>query len=134
MKKSKTTLTLMEQLIMIAVFAVAVAVCLRVFAFANSRSEQNLINDVAVNESRNAAEVIKSTGGDFVRAAEILGALPTENGLEKELSGEYGSLLLTSEKLQSAAEGLGNASVTVSDPETGRQVFSITVCWQEAMP
>ena len=47
MKKSKTTLTLMEQLIMIAVFAVAVAVCLRVFAFANSRSEQNLINDVA---------------------------------------------------------------------------------------
>lgn len=134
MKKSKTTLTLMEQLIMIAVFAVAVAVCLRVFAFANSRSEQNLINDVAVNESRNAAEVIKSTGGDFKRAAEILSAVPTENGLEKDLSGEYGSLLLAAERLQSAAEGLGNASVTVSDPETGRQVFSITVCWQEAMP
>ena len=134
MKKSKTTLTLMEQLIMIAVFAVAVAVCLRVFAFANSRSEQNLINDVAVNESRNAAEVIKSTGGDFKRVAEILSAVPTENGLEKDLSGEYGSLLLAAERLQSAAEGLGNASVTVSDPETGRQVFSITVCWQEAMP
>lgn len=134
MKKSKTTLTLMEQLIMIAVFAVAVAVCLRVFAFANSRSEQNLINDVAVNESRNAAEVIKSTGGDFKRASEILSAVPTENGLEKDLSGEYGSLLLAAERLQFAAEGLGNASVTVSDPETGRQVFSITVCWQEAMP
>lgn len=134
MKKSKTTLTLMEQLIMIAVFAVAVAVCLRVFAFANSRSEQNYINDVAANESRNAAEVIKSTGGDFKRAAEILGAVPTENGLEKDWSGEYGSFSLTAEKLQSAADGLGSASVSVSNSKTGRQVFSITVSWQEAMP
>lgn len=134
MKKSKTTLTLMEQIIMILVFAVAAAVSLRVFVYADSRSERNVVNDVAVNESRNAAEVLKSTGGDFARTAELLGAKETERGMEKALVSEYGDFLLSIERQESTSALLGIARVTVKNVTAGTEVYSITVKWQEATP
>ena len=134
MRKSSTTLTLLEQIIMILVFAVAAAVSLRVFVYADSRSERNVVNDVAVNESRNVAEVLKSTGGDFEKAAGLLQAAPSEKGLEKGWSNEYGSFFLSAEKVSAGTDGLGSAEIRVKNLDTDEQVYAITVFWQEAMP
>ena len=134
MRKSKTTLTMMEQIIMILVFAIAAAVSLRVFVYADSRSEQNVVNDVAVNNCRNAAEILKSTGGDFARTAELLGAEQTPAGLEKASENEYGSFLLLVERQNNPNPLLGVARVTLKNQETGTEIYALTVKWQEAAP
>ena len=58
--KSKATLFLMEQLVMILVFALAAALCLGVFARADAMSRQLARRDEAVILARNAAELLKA--------------------------------------------------------------------------
>ena len=49
-------------LVMVLVFALAAALCLRVFVFSDQASERNEAVDRAVLEVQNAAETLKSTG------------------------------------------------------------------------
>ena len=63
--KNKTSLLLMEQLVMILVFALAAALCLQAFAQAKVISEETARYDQAVTLARNAAELLKATGGDL---------------------------------------------------------------------
>ena len=58
--KSKATLVLMEQLVMLLVFALAAALCLNVFARADEISKQTARRDEAVLIAQNAAEILKS--------------------------------------------------------------------------
>ena len=60
--RSKSPLALMEQVVMVLVFALAAALCLRVFVFSDQASERNEAVDRAVLEVQNAAETLKSTG------------------------------------------------------------------------
>lgn len=60
--RSKSPLALMEQVIMVLVFALAAALCLRVFVFSELASTRNESVDRAVVECQNAAEFLKSTG------------------------------------------------------------------------
>lgn len=60
--RSKASLFLMEQLIMLLVFALAAALCLNVFAHANEISGQVVLRDEAVIIVQNAAEILKCTG------------------------------------------------------------------------
>ena len=60
--KSKASLVLMEQLIMLLVFALAAALCLGVFAQANEISLQTARRDEAVILAQNAAEILRATG------------------------------------------------------------------------
>ena len=72
--KSKSPLVMLEQLIMLLVFALAAAMCLQAFALADSQSKTTIARDAAIIEVQQAAEVIKYCGGDMERAAAILGA------------------------------------------------------------
>ena len=60
--RSKSPLALMEQVIMVLVFALAAALCLRVFVFSDLASTRNEAVDRAVLECQNAAETMKATG------------------------------------------------------------------------
>lgn len=57
--RSKTPLALMEQVVMILVFALAAALCIQVFVFADQTSRHNEARDRAVLEAQNAAEALK---------------------------------------------------------------------------
>ena len=58
--KNKTFLVLMEQLVMILVFALAAALCLQAFVFTHRTSLRHEQRDRAVLEAQNAAEAMKS--------------------------------------------------------------------------
>ena len=61
--KNKTSLTLLELLIMIMVFALAAALCLRAFVFSGKLSASDRIRAEAESASQNMAELLKSEKG-----------------------------------------------------------------------
>ena len=71
--RNKAPLALMEQLMMVLVFALAAALCLQVFIFSDRASRRKEAVNRAVLEAQNAAEELKSVRGDFTRAAELYG-------------------------------------------------------------
>ena len=60
--KNKATLVLIEQIVMLLVFALAAAICMRVFAASNEMSRAYEATDRAVLAAQNAAELIKADG------------------------------------------------------------------------
>lgn len=111
--KSKASLLLMEQLVMLLVFALAAALCLGIFVRADRISHQNRQRDEAVRIARNVAEVLKSTG-DADRALAAAG----ETGYNLSVTA-----------VDSGIEGLKQATVAVSREEGVS--FSLDVAWQE---
>ena len=66
--RNKTFLVLMEQLVMILVFALAAALCLQAFAFARRTALRHEQRDRAVLEAQNAAEAMKSDWQEYCAA------------------------------------------------------------------
>ena len=114
--KHKASLLLMEQLVMILVFALAAVLCLQVFARAQGISEETLRRDQAVILARNAAELLKATGGD-AEAAEALG----RDGYRVTVTSQ-----------SSSAPGLACGGIQVFFGET--ELFSLETGWQEELP
>jgi type II secretory pathway pseudopilin PulG len=71
--RSRSTLFLIEQLIVIAVFAICAAACARILtaAYFNATESKALSN--AIIAAENGAESFKAASGDIGRVAEILG-------------------------------------------------------------
>lgn len=68
MNRSKAPLLLMEQLVMLLVFALAAALCLQAFVLADARSMTNESRDRALLVTQSAAERWKAYDGDVKRA------------------------------------------------------------------
>ena len=111
--KSKASLFLMEQLVMILVFALAAALCLGIFVRADSVSEDIRRRDAAVVLARNGAELLKATGDP----AQVL----------KQL--EHEEFTLTIREEASGIAGLKQATVAVLLGE--KEIFSLQTGWQE---
>lgn len=146
--RSKAPLAMMEQMVMILVFALAAALCLQAFVQSDQMSKESEERDRALAEAQSAAEVIQYTGGDFQRAAAILNASVWQ---EDVFSINYGRDWSRSEPVQdggtfavyefgyilgvtrqeSGVPGLGKASVWVQEDETGEDLVRFDVCWQE---
>lgn len=60
MRRSKTPLALMEQLVMVLVFALAAALCVQVFVLSDRTSRYGEARDRALLEAQSAAEALKS--------------------------------------------------------------------------
>ena len=73
--KSKAPLLLMEQMVMLLVFALAAALCLQAFVKSDGSSSRSEQRDRAVTLCQEAAETIRWFGGDTVseKAAQTLG-------------------------------------------------------------
>ena len=69
--KNKTSLLLMEQLVMVLVFALAAALCLTAFVKADQISRETVRRDEAVLLAQNAAQVLKATSGDVEQATAV---------------------------------------------------------------
>lgn len=123
--KNRTSLVLMEQLVMVLIFALAAALCLGVFVKADQISQETQRRDEAVLLAQNGAEVLKSCAGDAEKAARILGGSPTETGLTVE-SGGY---TMNVEFVDSGTPGLGQARISVYLAE--ELLFTLQTGWQE---
>ena len=112
--KSKASLLLMEQLVMILVFALAAALCLEAFAKAEMISAETHRRDRAVVLARNAAELLKAGEWDAAEALDTEGyrvdILPRNSGVP----------------------GLAQAEIQVFFEE--EPLFSLNTGWQEVLP
>lgn len=122
--RNKAPLALLEQILMLLIFALAAVICLRAFLWSDDASRQSARRDEALVFAQTAAETVKAHGGDFTAAAAILGGTV-----------EDGALVVTQENYTLRAEKgspapyLGRAEIAV---EVGGEVlFTLPIAWQE---
>ena len=152
--RSKAPLLLMEQMVMLLVFALAAALCLQAFVKSDELSRRSEARDRAVTLCQNAAEAVRHSGGNFNEAAETLGLEfgqgstmfryydenweplpfsggPIPDGGEGYHPAQEGVYCLSIHAvLDGAQPGLGKASVCVSKV-AGETLFELEVAWQE---
>ncbi len=126
--KSKTPLVLMEQLVMVLVFALAAALCLRCFVLSDRLSEQNSLRDQAVLSAQSAAETIKGCGGDYEQAAALLGGRWADGAVAVHTDEGF-SLWVTPVNTEHPL--LGSAHIEVYSMQDNELLFDLTVAWQE---
>lgn len=139
--KSKAPLVMMEQMVMILVFALAAALCLQAFVKSDQMSGRAESRDRAVILCQTAAEAIRFTRGDFVRAAERLDTSQfSEDSFTIYYDGDWrpaeppARYRLCAGREKPAASGLGTSAVWVRDESAGAEdaeLFRIEVSWQE---
>ena len=135
--KSRAPLALMEQAVMVLVFALAAALCLRAFVLADGISRQVEATDRAVLWAESAADTLKARNGDLAQAAAELGGnldgqrwiIPLDETWQ-ETAGES-AYTLTAQPIQSGQPLLGRAQIDIAE-KNGESLFSLEVCWQEA--
>ena len=137
--KRSASLILVELLIMLTVFAVAAAICLRVFVWSDENSKQSTAADYALLQAQNAAEMIKHYHGDFSLAAEDYGGhwdgaswkVSFDDGWN--IRGDGGAYVLQVVPMACERDYLGQARLTVTD-QFGAVLSEFSVCWQEVEP
>ena len=142
--KDKTPPILTELVIMLLVFALSAALCLRAFVWADAASQEMRARDEALLRAQNAAEVLKSQRGDMARAqtagTEILGG-QIEQGLWYVLYDQNWKPVdnwtdavycLNVQGVASGVEGLRKAQIWVDTcGEAQTTLCSLPVAWQE---
>lgn len=134
--RSKAPLLLMEQMVMLLVFALAAALCLQAFVKSDGLSGDSEARDRAVILCQNAAETIRRFGGESVsqEAARTLGYHYDHGVLYQEFDedwepAERGAYRLEAEARPAEVPGLREAVVRVTDAG-GETIFSIPIAWQ----
>ena len=136
--KSKPPLILMEQMVMVLVFALAAALCLQAFVRSDNMSLRSEQRDRALVQVQSAAETVRSCRGDMAEAARVLGA--TEYGVGSltlsmdenwEPVDDNGCWTLRVLEEDSGLHGLGKAHVWVVDETRGTELVSLDIAWQE---
>lgn len=133
--RSKAPLALMEQLIMVLVFAIAGALCLRLFVAADKMSERSAALDCAVIQAQTAAEILKSDapeyhfeniGAEYSDGAWRIGFDEDWNAVNSTENADY---FLDVNYEDSGSEYLWRAKVSVSSAD-GELIYEIPVSGQ----
>lgn len=135
--KSRAPLALMEQMVMLLVFAMAAALCLQAFVKSDQISMKSQARSNAALAAQNTAEVIRHSGGSlehaFMEAADRQGGkyLKSGDGTDGKLiifydeewkPVEEGIYLLTVQKIPAEEEGLQKVLVQVTDRSVERDM------------
>lgn len=129
--KNRATLVLMEQLIMILVFALAGVLCLRAFLWGRTVSQDTAQRDMALLRAQNAAQIVKAGQGDFEQAVRQHGGSCADGVWTVEYDAEGANAQqLEVRVLQDLPERLGGACVQVSD-RAGQTLAELELRWQE---
>ena len=134
--RSKAPLALMEQLVMVLVFALAAALCVQAFALSSQLSRRNEAQDRGLLEAQNMAETLKSLHGDYAQAAQSYGGswdgaawtlCFDENWQPCEQNAVY--------RVQAVPEVcedplLGTATITVSGADGQTILATLPTAWQ----
>ena len=122
--KDKTPLLLMEQLIMILVFALTAAVCLRGFAYAAEVSRDLQQKEQAVWLAQSTAETLKAERGISEHV------LFYDEALNQVTSQANWSYRVEIQQKSCTVAGLGQADILVDSTDT-HGIYALTVGWQE---
>ena len=125
--RSKAPLVLMEQLVMVLVFALAAALCVQVFVLSDQTSRSHEARDRAVVAAQNAAEQLERCGGDWNGSMWGVSYDKAWQMCEDQSQAAYHVLVTP---VESSRDLLGQAQVAVYTAE-GDVLFSIPVAWQE---
>lgn len=136
--KSKAPLVMMEQMVMILVFALAAALCLQAFVLSDSLSQEGERRDKAVLLCQNLAEECKAgvyypQDGDSSpvsdwEVSEPLVFYYDENGQQTDSPSAY---RVEAEPCVSEFAGLARAQITAYDQESGKNLYSLYIAWQD---
>lgn len=122
--RNKAPLALLEQILMLLIFALAAVICLRVFLWSDDASRQSATRDEALVFTQTMAETVKAHGGDFAAAANVLGGTMEDGALVIT----YEEYTLRAEK-ETPAPYLGQAEIVVE--AAGEVLFTLPIAWQE---
>ncbi len=134
--RDRSFLSVIEQVVMVLVFALAAALCLRAFVFADQVSRSCEERDRAILSVQSAAETVKHFRGNLERAAGQLGGTVQDGVLlvrydtDWQISEADGVFVLSVGAIDSGDDLLGCAAVCVRDSD-GNEIFSVNVYWQE---
>ena len=141
--KSKAPLLLMEQMIMLLVFALAAALCLQAFVQSDARSRRIQERDQAVNLVQNVAETARGRGGGtesaLTGAAEELGYHYEQGLLWQDFDADWnpapdggGVYHLDARGVSTDVPGLNVLRVGVYTSSSGglESLFEIETAWQ----
>ena len=135
--KSKAPLALMEQLVMVLVFALAAALCLQVFVLSDRMSQRSEARDHAVVQVQNVAETLKGCDGDLSESAARLGGIADEESLQIGYDTDWRPVpvaesiyLVQAVRTEEEDPMLGGAQVFAQTVD-GDVLFQVNVCWQE---
>ncbi len=149
-QRSKAPLSLMEQLIMVFVFAFAAAVCLQAFVYSDRLSKDGTTKETAAVRATEVVETCKAYHGDLKKAADAIQGQVTDatsdNGEGAVLTKAYDDDSLrvevkTQAKIATGGEAPDNllhqkADVSVFEiPKEGEAekttpVYTVQVAWQ----
>lgn len=137
-QKSKSYLALMEQAIMILVFAFAAAMCVQAFQKADAVSKELADRDKAVNISQTVAETVKSMRGDLETAAAVLNGCVEENKLLIWYDNKWNSVSDREEAVYElcltgteTSVYLAKSKISVTEIKKKKELFSLPVNWQK---
>ena len=125
--KSKASLALIECSIMLLALALAGAICLQSFLWADTRSRENTLRDTALSQMQSAAETLKACGS-YEAAATHYGG--TWDGSVWQIPFEEYCVQIT--PVVTGQAFLSGALVkTVYREQT---ILQFMICWQEVEP
>ena len=135
--KSKAPLPLMEQLLMVLVFALTAALCLQGFTLADHLSHRQGDRSWAVVQVQNAAELLQHSGGDHMQTAEQTGAVWNgqcwtvfyDDARQPLPSAEHAAYQLQIWPQETDLALFGSAHICMFRQED--LLFEVTVGWQE---
>lgn len=125
--RNKAPLALLEQILMLLIFALAAVICLRVFLWSDDASRQSTRRDDALVHAQTMVETMKAHGGDFAAAAAALGGTVEDGALVVEHEG----YTLRAEK-EAPTPYLGRAEIVAE--AASDILFTLPIAWQEVSP
>lgn len=145
--KSKAPLLLMEQMVMLVVFALAAALCVQAFVRSDASSRRSEARDHAVVLCQNAAELIRHTGDVGDALAQLHGQVYERDGVyhayyDQDMNYVWSqpdcgmeapqiAYRLEVTPVDTGVDGLGKARVEMTTTEDNSVVFALDVAWQE---
>ena len=135
--RSKTPLALMEQVIMVLVFALAAALCLHAFVLADRISRECEERDRAVLAVQTVAEILKDSRGDYAESERLAEAaldnadiLFYHSDRWEDAAPASDALCISILPIATESELLGSAEVAARD-SNGDVIIALSVSWQE---
>lgn len=134
--KNKALLALVEQLIMILIFALSSALCLQAFFTAKQVSMENVNRDYAVLQAQNAAELLKYYRGNLHLASEHMGGNAEDscwniyfdkNWTETDQEISYSMIATLHDQ---PYDFLGEATISVYNNDN-QLLYQLSTAWQE---
>ena len=122
--RSRAPLALMEQILMLLVFAMAAVICLRAFVWSDSSSRYSAARDEALTVAQSAAEILKSNRGDLHGVAQTLGGT-----VQEDTWVITGKDFTVTAALTETTPYLGQAEIIVTARE--KVDGTLMVAWQE---